>query len=81
MITEADIVAMAATVQTTPADPVIVQQWARTTQATMQRAEQQLMAEFSMWKFVRDDKRLMKVTEDLAHVRACLVYLATMVQE
>lgn len=75
-MTEADVGEMAAAVLTTPEDPVRVQEWRVATRASFLTQEQQRMAEWRMWRYIRDDARMAEAAKDLERIRGCLVFLA-----
>jgi acyl-CoA reductase-like NAD-dependent aldehyde dehydrogenase len=77
-MTETELAALEQAALTTPADPAFVAEWARATRDEFARAEQQAMAEFKLWKFVRDDARLQKTAQELTRIRGCLAYLDTL---
>jgi len=76
-MTEADVAAVEQEVVGVSVDPEVERLWAERTRAVLRQAEQRLMAEWKMWKFVRDDARMQSALAELRRVRACLAYLAT----
>lgn len=72
---EADVASMSETVLVTPVNPAAEASWRDAATTQFQSQEQQLMAEWKMWKYVRDDERMTTVADQLTRVRACLAFL------
>jgi hypothetical protein len=74
-MTEAEVKTLEAEVLAVPLDTDAERAWAAETAVGFRKTEQRLVAEFKLWRFVRDDARMMATAKELASVRQCLAYL------
>lgn len=74
-MTENDVAALEAEVLASPLDAERERAWARAVLADMSRQEQELMAAFKLWKFMRDEGRMQGAANELKKTRAAIGYL------
>ena len=80
-MTEQEVKDLETYMQETREDPEFILAWAKSTLQNIQAQEQKLLAEFLMWKFVRDDARMKSAAESMKTVRACIDYLRKLAPE
>ena len=80
-MTEQEVKDLETYMQETKEDPEFFLAWAKSTLQNIQAQEQKLLAEFLMWKFVRDDTRMKSAAESMKTVRACIDYLRKLAPE